>query len=59
MFSLVVAGTSDSVNSASVRVDSVNTQFNKFEFWSSMVNSGSKRKSKSLNAVRQNDTKIR
>ncbi|KAJ0940356.1 hypothetical protein HanRHA438_Chr02g0082421 [Helianthus annuus] len=59
MFSLVVSCTADLVNSASVRVDSVNTRFNKFEFWSTVVNSVSKRKSKSVNAVQQNDTKIR
>ncbi|KAM0064898.1 putative 23S rRNA pseudouridine(955/2504/2580) synthase [Helianthus debilis subsp. tardiflorus] len=59
MFRLVISGTADLVNSASVRVDSANTRFNKFEFWSTVVNSGSKWKSKSVNAVRQNDTKIR
>ncbi|KAM0034059.1 hypothetical protein Hdeb2414_s0016g00493041 [Helianthus debilis subsp. tardiflorus] len=50
MFSLVISGTADSVNSASVRVDSADTRCNKFEFWSTVVNSGSKRKSKSVNA---------
>ncbi|MFS8034861.1 hypothetical protein Hanom_Chr17g01586141 [Helianthus anomalus] len=53
MFSLVVSGTADSFNSAFVRADSINTRFNKFEFWSTVVTSGSKRKSKSLNVTPQ------